>query len=665
MIGSLNALPLPGGFTSTDEYVDSLIHFTTESQTLQTLCGGVHILDFFTRSPDLYSTIISQEWREWFDRHEINDILDFLNREDVSRFLPTEGTSEKLQWRGAPIPPASLIQYVHDVQRHCLDTSFTPDADLPVFTRKSKSERKYAPSFRAMIAGMNPKKLHEVSNFAHFVSNLATRIEGGSESESSKITHIVDFGSGQNYLGRTLASEPYCKDIIAVESRPHVVQGAIKMDSKVNLVDQELVMRNKKEFRRKGAKLLDQESTTKAKRIGKLILQDISNTPAAANLQVEDRILREADSSIGRVQYVEHRILDGDLSDVVRQIPAPQTEANGIASATEKPKSPSLMVISLHSCGNLLHHGLRALTLNPSVRAVAMIGCCYNLLTERQGPPTYKIPLLRENHPRLYEPSMHNDPHGFPMSTRLLNHKHPRLTTNVYADKRDEHEEETGIHLNITARMMAVQAPRNWTQETSQAFFTRHFYRALLQRILMERGVVAAPEASQNIDKGRSPAGTGSTAIDGTAPVIIGNLAKGCYDNFVKYVRGAVTKLERMGEPKATTETSSPAETEELRKQNADARLVAELVRDKISTMTDAEIAKYEECYKSGRKHLSVIWSLMAFSAQVIEATIVVDRWLWLKEQDCVEEAWVQSAFDYEKSPRNMVVVGIKKAASS
>jgi hypothetical protein len=51
----------------------------------------------------------------------------------------------------------------------------------------------------------------------------------------------------------------------------------------------------------------------------------------------------------------------------------------------------------------------------------------------------------------------------------------------------------------------------------------------------------------------------------------------------------------------------------------------------------------------------------MAFSAGVIEAAIVVDRWLWLREQEQVKEAWAESVFDYAISPRNLVIVGIKK----
>lgn len=167
---------------------------------------------------------------------------------------------------------------------------------------------------------------------------------------------------------------------------------------------------------------------------------------------------------------------------------------------------PRVMVVSLHSCGNLIHHGLRSLLLNRFVVAVAMIGCCYNLVTERLGPPTYKLPSLRFSHPRVMREGAAYDPHGFPMSQQLISHQHKR---------------GRGIRFNITARMMAVQAPQNWTPDDSNAFFTRHFFRALLQRLFLDYGVV---QPTLNEDQGD---GKGEDdGVGATDPIIIGSLRK-------------------------------------------------------------------------------------------------------------------------------------------
>jgi hypothetical protein len=109
---------------------------------------------------------------------------------------------------------------------------------------------------------------------------------------------------------------------------------------------------------------------------------------------------------------------------------------------------------------------------------------------------------------------------------------------------------------------------------------------------------------------------------------------------FVAYVRGAIKKL-------STTE---------------DYKLYANVMEEKMSDITDEEILGYEKAYMPRKKELSALWSMMAFSAMAIESIIVADRWCFLKENsDVVKDAWVEPVFDYKQSPRNLVVVGIKR----
>ena len=334
---------------------------------------------------------------------------------------------------------------------------------------------------------------------------------------------------------------------------------------------------------------------------------ELSSDAGTATTSPASGELEQTKYGKGTIQYINQRLLGGDLAGVISQIPStPDTPAK-------------IMTISLHSCGNLLHHGLRSLALSPSVKAVALVGCCYNLLTERLGPATYKHPELRPIHPRVEREGKACDPDGFPMSERLCNYNSSNLESGTG---------EQGVRLNITARMMAVQAPQNWGEKDSDAFFTRHFYRALLQKVFLDHGVIGPPKAGAGAV---SPAGHSS----GT-PIVIGSLRKSCYSSFTAYVRGALAKL-------------------------VDSPDIGERVRTKLSTLRDEDIAAYEEAYRHRKKELSVVWSLMAFSAGVVEAAIVVDRWLWLKEQKEVDEAWVEAVFDYGISPRNLVVVGVKK----
>ena len=82
-MGPENPLPFPEGYKNAEKYVNDLLHFVATSDLVETLCGGVHILDFFTRSPDLYSRIIDVEWREWFDLHSLEDVIYFILHENV------------------------------------------------------------------------------------------------------------------------------------------------------------------------------------------------------------------------------------------------------------------------------------------------------------------------------------------------------------------------------------------------------------------------------------------------------------------------------------------------------------------------------------------------------------------------------------------------------
>lgn len=319
---------------------------------------------------------------------------------------------------------------------------------------------------------------------------------------------------------------------------------------------------------------------------------------------------------MGQVQYVSGRLDSGDLADVMAKI-GREDEA--------RERELRLMAVSIHSCGNLSHHGIRSLILNRDIRAVAIVGCCYNLMTEKLGPPTYKHAYLRPTlqvlNGRVVRESDRHDPQGFPMSRRFSTHG------------------GAGVRFNITAKMMACQAPHNWTREDSEGFFTRHFFQAVLQMMFLDRGVVGRIWHRKSPPSGGTDRPSGPFDVS-TNSVAIGGLRKHCYVSLRAYVRGAVEKLTMSTEYKQ----------------------YAAVMRDKMAAMTDAEIDRYESEFLPRRRELCVIWNLMAFSAMVVESLIVADRWAFLTEHDdVVQAAWVETVFDYKQSPRNLVVVGVKR----
>ncbi|EXJ60466.1 hypothetical protein A1O7_04619 [Cladophialophora yegresii CBS 114405] len=641
-------LPLDPAWKSEDEYVQSVLTFATTSDLFRNLCGGVHILDFLTREPDLYTTVLPPEWRDWFEQVDIDRVLDLLMRDDLARYVDADQESQNSDTT-TPRPPASLVDYISTIRKHSLKRTFTPPSDdiseLPPH----------------VAVGMKTKKVHEVTNIAAYVGQLCD--EFSSQHPDQEPLTVVDFGSGQNYLGRTLASPPYNKQVVAIEKRHHNITGAKSMDVHAKLAKKEKVMRNKKEWKRQlglsnGSQnvagkpppptTLSVENTP-----SKSPSEDVSTTTRLDSHTTEPNIVGiELGEGKGSMTYVEHDIQDGYLEHVIypatpkRRAPQDQDQAQGQAECCPADNDqessdrrtlpippppaahPPSIVISLHSCGNLTHHALRSLVLTPSIRACAVIGCCYNLLTERLGPVTYKLPQLRPNHPRLAATGGAYDPHGFPMSKTLEDFVPP---SQAGPDRDTDPQAVTGVRLNITARMMAVQAPFNWGPLDSELFFRRHFYRTLLQKILLDLGVV-----KQCPDPAQVPAGGSITGRDdqGT-PLIVGSLPKACFVTFRAYVRGALAKL---------------------RADPTDGDMVTRLTQGLSDEMVDA----YEARFAYARKNLAVIWSLMAFSAGVVESIIVTDRWLFLREQEGVRDAWVDVVFDYTLSPRNFVVVGVK-----
>ncbi|KAJ5108580.1 hypothetical protein N7456_005255 [Penicillium angulare] len=643
-MGTNRPLPLTEEWEDTNTYIEALLSFATSNVLFINLCGGVHILDFLTREPDLYATLLPETWRVFFDNHDVQDIIRLLLHEDIGPLR--EPGEQNRTWNGGAFPPPDLLEYIHNVRRLALQRDFfSPHLDK----KKTKLPRHIS-------MGMNKKKVHEVECFSRYVGGLTDTVE---ERRGESVSHIVDFGSGQNYLGRTLASEPYHKHIIAIERKHQYINGAKGMDVHAKLAEKEeqtyyIKNKNKKDCDacegKQGIEVSGNQVTPAPKNsrtkfedvptrevdeniedvtIFKM-LGEISLDPSEMQGKLEQNAPRKkANEPIidarGTLSYIEHEIQDGYLEPIIDHVvnPSPEVTQNDNESeksspvttdSTKKDNDARVMVVSLHSCGNLVHHGVRSLILNPSVVAVAMIGCCYNLMTERLGPATYKLPILRSLHPRLYETGTSHDPHGFPMSKLYENY---------------ESADTTGVKLNITARAMAVQAPYNWGYDDSEGFFTRNFYRALLQRLLVDKGVVPKPGAVQDLYEESNPEA-------GVKAVIIGSLGKSAFKSFTAYMRAAIVKISR-------DEDHGPK------------------VQERVATMSDEEFQDYEMRYQQGRKKLALVWSLMAFSSQVVETLIVVDRWQYLREHDSVKECWVETVFDYSESPRNLAVIGLKK----
>lgn len=623
-MASNRPLPTSEVWESPDAYIEALLSFSTTSVLFMNLCGGVHMVDFLTREPDLYTTILPKEWRSFFGQHDAQDIIHLLLREDIDHLRGAGELSADQSgrtWNGGAFPPQSLLDYIFNIRRLALQREMGISSLKRVELPKQVAMR------------MNRKKVHEVECFSQHVASLSNAVN---KRRGEPVSHIVDFGSGQNYLGRTLASSPYYKHIIAIERKHQYIRGAKNMDVRAKLAKDPKAQYSQKDKsscdghhvtpevansdttdpsqpNTEGSQVL--EDVPFVEMLGEICLQPDELLGPSTKIPIQEKLPKPEIHNRGTLSYIEHEIQDGYLEPIIENIIHPCSP--GAYDGKGKEESDArLMVVSIHSCGNLVHHGLRSLVLNPSIVAVAMVGCCYNLLTERLGPTTCDLPILQSLHPRLEETGSSYDPHGFPISKYYESYRSPGATT--------------GMKLNITARALAVQAPYNWGYNDSEMSFTRHFFRALLQRILVDHRIIPRPSVPEDAFSG------GNHSEDRTNSIIIGALPKAAFKSFTAYFRAATIKMSR--DP-----------------------IYGSQVKEHIATLTDEEIHCYETQYLYARKDMSVVWSLMAFSAQLVEAIIVVDRWQFLREQDSVKDCWVQPVFDYSLSPRNLAVIGLKK----
>lgn len=621
------SLPLPDGYRDENRYIDDLLLFATSNRLLQLLTGGVHILDFLTRDPDFYESLLPETWRAWFASRPLEEILDFILRDDLQPLADSVSLDSSNN-----VPPPDLVDFIWDIRRLLLKRDYVdPDEGKGLE--------------RHVAVGMKVKKLEEVAPFSRFIRRLAKDVESA---QKKPITHLVDFGAGQNYLGRTLASYPTNRNVIAVESRAENVKGARRMDISAKLAPREGILRNKKLWKQwtQGERPPDLQLDAFAEVIVPEHLRTRTILDQSTGKLVP-AIITPSPQGTGAVQHIEQKLDSGDLSHVVENVvdnsalaqaeEIPAAGENGrntdsiLAVESLKKEELNLMVISLHSCGNLSHFGLRSLVMNPEVSAAVIVGCCYNLATERLSKPSYKHPSLRPaccaDVPKDRLLATAGDPQGFPMSQRLCEYP-------VRPGKK-------GVHLNITTRMMAVQAPANWSPEDCENFFTRHFYRSLLQRVFLDYGIIEKPDPDEEyLGYVAGDSLVGYSAASGGGPpgsaIVVGSLRKPAYSSFTAYARAALSKLEK--DPKR-----------------------AESLCAKLGDIADETLAEYEAKFMPKKKELSIVWALMAYSACLAEAIIVVDRWQWLKEQPEVGECWVEPVFDYGKSPRNLAVIGIKK----
>jgi SAM-dependent methyltransferase len=218
------------------------------------------------------------------------------------------------------------------------------------------------------------------------------------------------------------------------------------------------------------------------------------------------------------------------------------------------------LLTGLHACGSLSEHMIRLSTTVPCITHLAVVGCCYNHIN----------------------PASTENPTGFPISSFMRTNK---------------------LNLSTSALITGCQAPTNWNHNPDSIFARKHWYRAVLEKLLHDKKLVQ--EGSQR-------------------PVW--GIRNGDLKNFTAYTSRALSSLK------------------------------LEIGKD----VTEQEIVEYEEGYKHRVAETAILWTLSVLLCRVVESVIALDRLFFLREAG-MRDVDVLPIFDYKESPRNLMIVASKK----
>ncbi|KAJ1512107.1 hypothetical protein HMI54_007400 [Coelomomyces lativittatus] len=160
-------------------------------------------------------------------------------------------------------------------------------------------------------------------------------------------------------------------------------------------------------------------------------------------------------------------------------------------------------------------------------------------------------------------------------------------------------EKLSHVQLGRTARLLACQSTSRWIHHFQNAYdsFVRHFYRALLQTYLQD--------------------------FPSHPPIKTFQTRKGKVPTFPSYATAAFHQLD----------LPVPLDLEE----------------------------RYEKyMQQGGLRKVTMMWTLRAHMAEAIESLILLDRCLWLQQQDPKPQVCLFPLFDPLQSPRNFVIACVK-----
>ncbi|KAI8364399.1 methyltransferase domain-containing protein [Blakeslea trispora] len=286
----------------------------------------------------------------------------------------------------------------------------------------------------------------------------------------------------------------------------------------------------------------------------KVLAVDSSEIQTCGAKKFDERIMKKLSSDVLKLYHVTDFI-------------TPENASTILPKWSDHPEDEKWLLCGLHTCGDLASMMLRLFATSSDITCFVNVGCCYHFLTERDEA----------------------DVVGFPLS---------------------QHVKQSGFYLGPTPKMLSCQAPARWEDQLEETLmaYEHHFFRALLQAIMVEKGITDASKAP-----------------------VIGRLnKKKDFTSFSVYVQVA---SKRLNLPE--------------------------------NTITSEEAEAYYEKYKGQGvdKQIAILWTLRVLLGPILESLILMDRWLYLDDnipESPTKNIWMWPLFDPITSPRNIVIAATK-----
>jgi hypothetical protein len=636
---------IPEQITCIQEYLTELIHYLSDPVTRFLL--SIHTIDSLTHN---YFTLLPEEWLQSLKNFPPSTEL-FLDNWDLNN---AQYSVQRSNWH------SSFMAFLKSA--HCLSLQRIPRQLIEsqeLLTQKGK-------------------KQHEIDNLLPFVAQLA---------EKHKLHNIIDIGSGKGYLAHELAINYnfHCLGLdsklnntlealeryenmknrtAAATGRPQNSMGSflsvpafINGSSQLQVLIQHAHTQAKKHLlrekkpengERKGTKSLttDRGATNslntknQAKRTFNTLGSDCkcaenSENPLFGHKQLDKtakKALRKAARHSKAATYEEVSLPDlGHNSETAEISPAWVNSGH--------------LLVGLHSCGDLGATIIKLWLSEPSSRALVLISCCYNLLSEPFYTNNYYAGSLYHNFPD----QTHTNRHLLGLTnpqTSEINGTSQKLMKNQEESKENEQKctdfgfplsnfvQKLGFLLGIKARKRLWRPLISQTVRKEEKLrYSHHRYRCLLQLLLKTQ--FPAIYCSKLATFGSAPdsyfaqkAKTNGN-LSAEQSQSISNAQE--FGEYVEFVLGQARTAGKLGEI-------------QLSKQ---------------------EISQFYAENEQKLAGVDILFSLQLLLASVVESLILADRAQFIEEQlnDCSVQ--LLPIFDAEISPRNVALIAVKHQQNS